>query len=56
MAGNITFTMIKPEAVANGHTGAILAKMQAAGFRLVAMKKMKLSEDIAACIKLETVL
>lgn len=47
MAGNITFTMIKPEAVANGHTGAILAKMQGAGFRLVALKKMKLTEDRA---------
>ncbi len=47
MAGNITFTMVKPEAVENGHTGAILAKIQEAGFRLVALKKMKLSEDRA---------
>ncbi|NQV52540.1 MAG: nucleoside-diphosphate kinase [Flavobacteriales bacterium] len=47
MAGNITFTMVKPEAVANGHTGAILAKIQEAGFRLVALKKMKLSEERA---------
>ncbi len=39
--------MIKPEAVAAGHTGAILAKMQAAGFRLVAMKKTKLDADRA---------
>lgn len=47
MAGTLTFTMIKPEAVANGHTGAILAKMQEAGFRLVAMKKMRLTEERA---------
>lgn len=47
MAGNITFTMVKPEAVENGHTGAILAKIQEAGFRLVALKKVKLSEDRA---------
>lgn len=39
--------MVKPEAVENGHTGAILAKIQEAGFRLVALKKMKLSEDRA---------
>ena len=37
--GNITFTMIKPEAVAAGNTGAILNKIEAAGFRIVAIKK-----------------
>lgn len=47
MVGNITFTMVKPEAVENGHTGAILAKIQEAGFRIVALKKLKLSEDRA---------
>ena len=47
MSGRLTFTMIKPEAVANGHTGAILAKMQQAGFRIVSLKKMKLSADSA---------
>lgn len=47
MAGNRTFTMIKPEAVAAGNVGAILAKMEAAGFRIVAMKKMKLGADRA---------
>lgn len=35
--------MIKPEAVENGHTGAILAKIESAGFRIVAMRKLKLS-------------
>lgn len=39
--------MIKPEAVANGNTGAILAKMEAAGFEIVAMKKTRLSEERA---------
>lgn len=43
MAGNITFTMVKPEAVANGNTGAILAQIEAAGFRIVAMKKTQLT-------------
>jgi nucleoside-diphosphate kinase len=47
MAGNITFTMVKPEAVANGSSGAILAKIQGAGFRIVAMKKLKLSAESA---------
>jgi nucleoside-diphosphate kinase len=43
MAGKRTFTMIKPEAVENGHTGAILAKINEAGFKIVAMKKTMLS-------------
>jgi nucleoside-diphosphate kinase len=28
MSGQITFTMIKPDAVADGHIGAILGKLQ----------------------------
>jgi nucleoside-diphosphate kinase len=44
---NITFTMIKPEAVAAGNTGAILNKIEAAGFRIVAMKKVHLSKERA---------
>ena len=43
MAGNRTFTMIKPDAVENGHIGAILAKITAAGFKIVAMKYTQLS-------------
>ena len=38
MAGNRTFTMIKPDAVENGHIGAILEQITASGFRIVAMK------------------
>jgi len=40
---NRTFTMIKPDATANGHTGAILQMINAAGFRIVAMKMTHLS-------------
>ena len=47
MAGNRTFTMIKPDAVRNGHIGAILAQINAAGFRIVAMKYTKLSAEKA---------
>lgn len=47
MAGNITFTMIKPDAVKNGHIGAILAMINEAGFRIVAMKLTKLSPEKA---------
>ncbi len=39
-----TFTMIKPDAVANGHIGAILAKINEAGFRIVAMKYTQISK------------
>ena len=44
---NITLTMIKPEAVEAGNTGAILNKIEAAGFRIVAMKKVHLSKEKA---------
>ena len=38
MAGNRTFTMLKPDAVEKGHIGAILEQITASGFRIVAMK------------------
>lgn len=47
MSGNRTFTMIKPDAVRNGHIGAILAQINEAGFRIVGMKYTKLSEEKA---------
>jgi len=47
MAGNRTFTMIKPDAVENGHIGAILAKINEAGFRIVAMEMTALSRNDA---------
>lgn len=47
MAGKITFTMIKPDAVKAGHTGAILNDINKAGFRIVAMKKTQLTTAAA---------
>jgi nucleoside-diphosphate kinase len=47
MAGNRTFSMIKPDAVAAGNSGAILKMIEEAGFRIVALKKFKLSEERA---------
>jgi len=44
---NTTFTMIKPEAVEAGYTGAILNKIETSGFRIVAMKKVILSRERA---------
>ncbi|MEO7446526.1 MAG: nucleoside-diphosphate kinase [Ferruginibacter sp.] len=44
---NRTFTMIKPDATENGHTGAILAKINKAGFRIVALKMLHLSSEKA---------
>lgn len=44
---NITFTMIKPDAVANDHIGKILDKITEAGFSIVAMKYTRLSEETA---------
>jgi nucleoside-diphosphate kinase len=43
MIQNRTFTMIKPDAVVNGHIGGILEKVTAAGFKIVAMKYTQLS-------------
>ena len=39
--------MIKPDAVENGHIGAILEKINTAGFKIVAMKLTKLSKEKA---------
>ena len=44
---NRTFTMIKPDAMKNGHAGAILDKIIKAGFRIVALKQTKLSLERA---------
>jgi nucleoside-diphosphate kinase len=47
MAGNRTFTMIKPDAVGAGNTGAITKMIEEAGFRIVAVKKTQLTEERA---------
>lgn len=47
MSGKFTFTMIKPDAVRAGNIGNILAMINNAGFRIVAMKYTRLSKDQA---------
>jgi nucleoside-diphosphate kinase len=39
--------MIKPDAVADGHSGAILKMIEEAGFRIVALKMVKLTKERA---------
>ena len=48
MAQNITFTMIKPDAVAAGHIGGILHQINEAGFEIVAMKMTQLNKGVAS--------
>lgn len=47
MAGKRTFTMIKPDAVSAGNTGAIIKMIEEAGFRIVAMKKTQMTKEVA---------
>ena len=47
MATNRTFTMIKPDAVAAGKSGAITKMIEEAGFKIVAMKKIRLTHGLA---------
>lgn len=47
MASNRTFTMIKPDAVSAGNTGAITKMIEEAGFRIIGMKKVHLSKELA---------
>jgi nucleoside-diphosphate kinase len=47
MATNRTFTMLKPDAVQNGHIGAILDHITKAGFRIIAMKYTCLTAETA---------
>lgn len=44
---NRTFTMIKPDAMKNGHAGAIIDRFIKEGFRVVSMKMTKLSPEKA---------
>ena len=39
-----TFSIIKPDAVEKGFTGAILAEIDKAGFKIVAIKKLSVSK------------
>ena len=47
MTGNRTFSMIKPDAVKNNSIGAILAQINASGFKIIAMKYTKLTNEKA---------
>jgi nucleoside-diphosphate kinase len=42
-----TFSIVKPDAVRSGHTGAILAEIEKAGFKIVSIKKQSISQDQA---------
>ncbi|RTL60367.1 MAG: nucleoside-diphosphate kinase [Sphingobacteriales bacterium] len=44
---NRTFTMIKPDAMKNGHAGAIIDRIIKEGFGVVALKMTKLSAEKA---------
>ena len=44
MATNRTFTMLKPDSLEKGNTGAILEKINASGFKIVAMKQTQMSQ------------
>ena len=45
MAGNITFTMIKPDAIGAGNSGAIIKMIEDSGFKIIAMKYTRLSPN-----------
>lgn len=47
MAGNRTFTMIKPDAVGANNTGAIVKMIEEAGFRIIGLKKTRLTRERA---------
>jgi nucleoside-diphosphate kinase len=47
MSGNITFTIIKPFAVSDGHIGPILNKIHTAGFKISAMRMLWLTKGEA---------
>ncbi|RPE00846.1 nucleoside-diphosphate kinase [Aureibaculum marinum] len=47
MTTNRTFTMLKPDSIEKGNIGAILEKINAAGFKIVAMKLTQMTENDA---------
>jgi nucleoside-diphosphate kinase len=47
MANNITFTMIKPDAVKDGNIGNILALIGNNGFKIRGLKYLQITEDQA---------
>ena len=47
MAGRITFTIVKPEAVAKEYSGPILSLISGAGFHIAAMKMIRMTREMA---------
>lgn len=47
MASERTLAIVKPDAVAKGATGEILRRIEAKGLRIVALKKLQLSDQLA---------
>ncbi|MCF6296885.1 MAG: nucleoside-diphosphate kinase [Flavobacteriaceae bacterium] len=47
MATNRTFTMLKPDSIEKGYTGAILEKINAAGFKIIALKQTQMTKSDA---------
>lgn len=47
MALERTFAIIKPDAVGKGQQGEILSRIQKAGFKIVAIKTMRLTKEEA---------
>jgi len=47
MSGITTFTMIKPDAFASGHSGSILQKITENGFKIKALRLVQLSKSDA---------
>lgn len=47
ITGDITFTMIKPDALAAGYSGPIVDRIEKAGFRILTMKLTRLTREQA---------
>ena len=47
MSEDITFSIIKPDAVGRGYTGSILARISEAGFRIAALKMLHMTRGQA---------
>ena len=48
MSGNLTFTIIKPDALKSGHSGSIIKMIEKAGFKLLEMKLVSLTKEKAS--------
>jgi nucleoside-diphosphate kinase len=47
MAVEQTFAMVKPDGVRRGLTGAVIARLEAKGFRIRALKMMQIGRELA---------